>query len=218
MGVIAYKGFNKDMTCRGFHYEVGKTYSLPDGEHVKLCEKGFHACENPLDVFRYYAPGESVFCEVEQSGERERGESKQVSSVITIKRSLSIDELCRRGHDFLSQKSSKRKIAGNRGSATAGDRESATVGDNGSAVSGDYGSATAETAKVGDYGIAAARGERPRACGKIGALLVIQLTSKLGDLIAQASGTIDGKSIKSDTWYTLKDGKMVEDEKQEGME
>ena len=53
-----YKGFNKDMTCRDFQYEEGKEYTT---DNAKLCESGFHACEYPLDCFRYYAPGESVY-------------------------------------------------------------------------------------------------------------------------------------------------------------
>ena len=57
-----YKGFNEDLTCRGFQYEEGKTYET---DEAKLCSKGFHACENPLDCFGYYAPGESVYHEVE---------------------------------------------------------------------------------------------------------------------------------------------------------
>ena len=58
-----YKGFDKDLKCRDFQYEIGKTYEEPTAE---LCEKGFHACEYPLDVFGYYAPGYmSRYCEVD---------------------------------------------------------------------------------------------------------------------------------------------------------
>ena len=62
-----YKGFNKDMTCRDFKYEEGKEYEI-SGD-VKCCENGFHACEDPLDCFNYYVPGQSEYHEVEQSGE-----------------------------------------------------------------------------------------------------------------------------------------------------
>ena len=58
----AYKGFNKDMTCRGFQYEIGKEYET---DAADLCRIGFHACENPLDCFSHYAPGNSRYCEVE---------------------------------------------------------------------------------------------------------------------------------------------------------
>jgi hypothetical protein len=58
-----YKGFDKDLKCRDFQYEIGKTYEEPTAE---LCEKGFHACEYPLDVFGYYTPGDmSRYCEVD---------------------------------------------------------------------------------------------------------------------------------------------------------
>lgn len=69
--IKAYKGFNKDMTCRGFAYEVGKEYEH-DGP-VKVCEAGFHACENPFDVLDYYGDIlEHRYCEVEQSGETKK--------------------------------------------------------------------------------------------------------------------------------------------------
>ena len=73
----AYKGFNKDMTCRGFQYEEGKTYETDKAE---LCNSGFHACENPLDCFYYYAPGESVYHEVEidDNGQRQKDDTKVV--------------------------------------------------------------------------------------------------------------------------------------------
>lgn len=64
--VKSYKGFNKDMTCRGFQYEEGKEY---EEESVEVCDHGFHACEYPLDCLNYYSPNESVYHEVEQSGE-----------------------------------------------------------------------------------------------------------------------------------------------------
>lgn len=58
----AYKGFNRELRCKGFQYEVGKEYEEPEAE---LCKCGFHACENPLDVFCYYPPASSRYCEVE---------------------------------------------------------------------------------------------------------------------------------------------------------
>jgi hypothetical protein len=58
----AYKGFDKDLKCRGFQYEVGKEYET---ENAKLCDTGFHACENPLNTLNYYKPGDSRYCEVD---------------------------------------------------------------------------------------------------------------------------------------------------------
>ena len=73
----AYKGFNKDMTCRGFQYEEGKTYET---DEAKMCESGFHACEDPLDCFGYYNPAESVYheVEIEDNGERQSNDTKVV--------------------------------------------------------------------------------------------------------------------------------------------
>lgn len=65
----AFKGFNKDLTCRGFQYEEGKEFHT---EKAECCEEGFHACEYPLDCFNYYNPAQSVFHEVELSGDMDR--------------------------------------------------------------------------------------------------------------------------------------------------
>ena len=64
--IKGYKGFDKDMTCRGFQYESGKDYTY-DGD-IECCRSGFHFCENPLEVLSYYPPATSRFCEVEGSG------------------------------------------------------------------------------------------------------------------------------------------------------
>ena len=78
--IKGYKGFNPDLTCRDFKYEVGKEY---DTEKAVSCRTGFHFCENPFDVFNYYAPsgekGMNRFCEVEGSGEFDKSENEKVS-------------------------------------------------------------------------------------------------------------------------------------------
>lgn len=89
--LVGYKGFDKDMKCRGFQYEVGKEY-----EHeglVSLCDNGFHACENPLDVLRYYNAFDTRYCIVEQWGKIETGKDKRVSSNIKIIKEISLKEL-----------------------------------------------------------------------------------------------------------------------------
>ena len=86
--MIAYKGFNKDMTCRGYQFAVGETYKHKG--KVAACESGFHACEYPLDCFSYYAPGESVYAIVEAGGEiaKHGSDSKVACSSLTIKASI----------------------------------------------------------------------------------------------------------------------------------
>ena len=87
-----YKGFDKDMKCRGYQFEVGKTYEEPE---AKLCARGFHACEHPLDVFRYYAPGGSRFAEVDLGGlAKERdSDTKRAGKCITITAELKLHEI-----------------------------------------------------------------------------------------------------------------------------
>ena len=86
--ITAYKGFDKNLQCRGFQYEVGKTYEY-DGD-TELCNSGFHACQEPLYVFGFYSPGTSRFCEVVLSGEIKSDEQKTVASKITIKAELTL--------------------------------------------------------------------------------------------------------------------------------
>ena len=143
-----YKGFDKDLKCRGFQYEVGKEYEESD---VKVCEKGFHACENPLDVFSYYPPADSRYCEVEQSGElsKDGGDSKVASSKIKIGAEIGLSGLIRAGVKFILEKvdfkNAKESNTGNRSAATnTGDYSAATNTGNRSAATntGDYSAAT----------------------------------------------------------------------------
>ena len=161
-----YKAFDKDLSCRGFKYEVGKEYE--ETGDIKACKKGFHACPYPLDVFGYYAPARSRFCEVEQSGKIDDSESDKVcSSKIRIGAELDIRGLVKAAVSFVKERctnecnadSGKPATAGNRGAATAGDYGAATAGDRGAATAGDYGAATAGNrgaATAGNSGAATA--------------------------------------------------------------
>ena len=95
--IKSYKGFKPDMTCRGFQYEEGKEY---EEDSVKCCEKGFHACEYPLDCFEYYKPAESIFHEVEQSGEIDKDGNKTASTHIKIGARLDIAGMVKAAIDF----------------------------------------------------------------------------------------------------------------------
>ena len=101
--IKSYKGFDKDMTCRGFQYEIGKEY---EEENAKACECGFHACEYPLDCFSYYAPSQSEFCEVEQSGKISKSDegTKVSSSKIKIGAKLDIADIVEAAIEFTKSK------------------------------------------------------------------------------------------------------------------
>ena len=175
--IKAYKAFDKDLSCRGFKYKVGKEYE--ETGDIKACEKGFHACPYPLDVFGYYAPAGSRFCEVEQSGKIDDSESDKVcSSKIRIGAELDIRGLVKAAVSYVKERCTneynaepgKPAMTGYRGVATAGDRGAATAGncgvatagDRGAATAGNYGAATAGNrgaATAGDRGAATARGK-----------------------------------------------------------
>ena len=166
-----YKAFDKDLSCRGFKYEVGKEYE--ETGDIKACEKGFHACPYPLDVFGYYAPAGSRFCEVEQSGKIDDSESDKVcSSKIRIGAELDIRGLVKAAVSYVKErctnecnaKPGKPATAGNYGAATAGDSGAATAGNYGAATAGNYGAATA-----GDYGAATAGNRGAATAGNGGA-------------------------------------------------
>lgn len=99
--VIAYKGFNKDLTCRGFQYEVGKEY---EEKRVSICNRGFHACENPFDVLDFYGDIlNNRFCKVEQSGQIEKDEKKQVSSKIKVIAEIGFAGLFKAGVEWIKE-------------------------------------------------------------------------------------------------------------------
>ena len=103
--IIAYKGFDKNLCCRGFQYEIGKEY-VHEGK-IECCESGFHACTNPFDVLDYYeADGKNRYCEVEQSGSIKtgNGDSKQASSKIKIKAEIGMAGLFKAGVEWIKEK------------------------------------------------------------------------------------------------------------------
>lgn len=108
--IKSYKGFDKNLKCRDFQYEIGKEYEM-DGE-IKVCNRGFHACESPFDVFDHYTMIDSRFCEVEQDGnisKKDRG-TKICSSKIKIKEELKLDGMINLGVEWLKEITSPEKI------------------------------------------------------------------------------------------------------------
>ena len=209
----AYKGFNKDMTCRGFQYEEGKEYETDKAE---LCESGFHACLNPLDCFGYYSPSESVYHEVEidDNGQRNSEDSKVVGKKVKIGARLSVADICKLHFEFVKEhcKPANSNAAGDNESASAGYRGSASAGESGSASAGNCGSAVSRgSADVGENGVAIVRGNGCRVKGGKGSYLAIaeEMTDSC-DIKFYKAFKIDGKRYKPDTWYTLdENGKVV---------
>ena len=159
----AFKGFNQDMTCRNFQYEEGKTYEEPE---AKLCDKGFHACENPIMCLGHYAPGTSVYHQVElEDVAPERGDdTKCVGKKITIGAKLGIPEICQLTFEYVKAHCTNEYNAEPGKPVTAGDSEAATAGENGAATAGSYGAATA-----GSYGAATAGYRGAATAGSYGA-------------------------------------------------
>ena len=217
--IIAYKGMNSKMQCRGMQYEVGKEFSV-DGD-IECCGNGLHACERPLDVFGYYAPGTGArYFRVEQSGEMVRGgcDSKVASSKMRVDAEIGIPGIVKahieyvKAHTTTEHTDPKRATAGYRGAATAGEFGAATAGKFGAATAGEFGAATSRgRASVGANGIACARGCAPMARGGMGAVLVLVEEPLDSYNIAHWKAVeVDGKTVKADTWYRMKNGELME--------
>ena len=171
----AFKGFNKDLTCRGYQYEEGKEFHT---ERAECCDTGFHACEYPLDCFGYYDPAHSVFHEVELSGEMDKsGDNTKVCATdIKIGARLSIAGLVKMAIDFTMSKVNKEAGSDERhgfasatgdygaSSATGNYGASSATGNCGaSSATGDYGASSATgncgaSSATGDYGASSATG------------------------------------------------------------
>ena len=197
--IIAYKGFNADLTCRDFQYEVGETYKHTGA--VEACASGFHACEHPLDVFCYYPPATSRFGVVELAGKtsRDGSDTKIAAAEITIKAEIKLPELIQAAVKYVFDRAKWID-----GPVAKGPNEAATA-------SGDQGAATAS----GDQGAATASGTRGKARGTEGcALFLVERCDEWGDdhgkIINVWAGVVGQDGIKPDTFYRLVDGKPVE--------
>ena len=166
-----YKGFNNDLTCRGFKFEEGKTYEEAD---AKLCKSGFHACESPVMCFGHYSPGTSVYhvVELEDVAPEREDDTKRVGRKITIGRKLSVPEICKLTTEYVRAHCSHEHNAEQGKPATAGDSGAAKAGNYGAATAGDSGAATAGyrgAAKAGNYGAATAGDRGAATAGDSGA-------------------------------------------------
>ena len=152
--IPAYKGFNRDLTCRGFQYAEGETYQT---DRAELCATGFHACPMPLDTLRYYPPGTSVYHAVEVDADAHRGDDKMVSKRIKIGRRMSLAELIEAHLSLAFKRADEAEGADRSTAATSGDGStSATSGcESTAATSGNWSTA----ATSGNWSTAATSGD-----------------------------------------------------------
>jgi hypothetical protein len=246
-----FKGFDKDLKCRDFQYEIGKEYTE---ETADICNCGFHACEFPMDVFGYYPPSDSRYCEVEleENGQKSSDDSKRVGKKISVKAEIGIAGIIKAGVEYIKEQvnweDDKATNTGDRSAATnTGDRSAATnTGDRSAATNTGYQSAATNTGDrsaatntgnrsaatntgnrsaatntgnrsaaivEGKESIALATGIKSKAKGKTGCFIVLTEWKEINFeyyLVDVKSAKVDGKNIKEDTFYMLKDGKFVE--------
>lgn len=193
--IKGYKGFDKELKCRGFLYEVDKEYE--QGGEIKCCNNGFHFCENPFDVFSYYPPNDSRYCEVHGSGkyDKDNDDSKVSVSKIKIGFEIGLKGLIDAGIKFILDKvnweESKATNTGNRSAATnTGDQSAASV--------------------EGFESIAIVTGYDCKAKGSLGCWIVLtergEWDGNTYPIKCVKSFKVDGKKVKSNTWYKLING------------
>ena len=213
-----FKGFDKDLKCRDFQYEIGKEY---EEERAEICDTGFHACENPLDVFGYYAPADSRYCEVElDANDQKSDDSKRVGKKISIKAEIGIAGIIKAGLEYIKDQvnwdDDKKSNTGDCSAATnTGDCSAATNTGNRSAATntGNRSAATVE----GKESVAMAIGYNSKAKGSLGCFIVLAECKELGGeyhIVDVKSAKVDGEKIKPDTFYKLINGEFVEADKE----
>lgn len=213
--IVTFKGFNKDLKCRGFQFAIGETFHH-DGK-VEACGSGFHACECPFDVFSYYPPAESRYAETISFGitdSEEGGDTKIASSSITIKDELTLPQFIQRGIEWIWSKIDKSLeqhiMCGSWSAATnTGNRSAATnTGDCSAATNTGYQSA-AEVS--GSQSVAASLGIEVKARASEGGAIVLCYRDEDGELIHIRASKVGENGIMPNTWYQLdKDGEFVE--------
>ena len=226
--IITYKGFDKDFKCRGFQYEVGNTYETDDD--IACCNRGFHACESPMEVFDYYDMLTSRFAEVEQSGkiDKEAASTKTCSSRIKIKAELKLADIINLGVEWLKEITSPSKIEANN---TSNDGYYAQIGLSGYYAkigssgysaqigsSGDYAKigSSGDYAQIGSSGqdsVIMCAGHDSKAKAAIGSWITLAEWKRIEDVwkpICVKTEQVDGKRIKADAYYRLIDGKFEE--------
>ncbi|EKA41689.1 hypothetical protein ACET4H_14440 [Pseudomonas aeruginosa] len=218
--VTAYKGFKQDLTCRGYQFEIGGTYKH-EGE-VEACASGFHSCEYPLDVFGYYAPGDSRFAIVKASGQLSRhdDDSKIASATLMVEAEISMPTMISRAIDWIMARldsSVEQTVVGDTASNTGNRSAASNTGDYSAASNTGDCSAASNTgyrsaAEVsGKESVAASLGIEGRARASAGSAIVLCHRDDEGRLIHIRASKVGENGVKPDTWYQLSaEGEFVE--------
>ena len=225
--VIAYKGFNKDLTCRGFQYEIGKEY---EEKEVSVCISGFHACENPFDVLDFYSDIlNNRYCKVEQYGTIKKDDKKQASSKIKVVAEIGFKGLFKAGIEWIKEitnpesliketkgKNDKDKIGSSGNYAQIGSSgNSAKIGSSGnSAQIGSIGD-SAKIDSTGEDSVICCAGRNSIVKAKKGSWITLSeweysKEKRRSIPICVKTEFVDGERIKADTWYKLENGEFVE--------
>ncbi|WP_034000186.1 DUF7666 domain-containing protein [Pseudomonas aeruginosa] len=209
--VTAYKGFKQDLTCRGYQFEIGGTYKH-EGE-VEACSSGFHSCEYPLDVFGYYAPGESRFAIVKASGQLSRhdDDSKIASATLVVEAEISMPTMISRALDWIMSKVDKsveQTVVGETASNTGYRSAASNTGYQSAASNTGYQSAAEVSGKES---VAASLGIEGRARASAGSAIVLCHRDDEGRLIHIRASKVGENGVEPDTWYQLNaEGEFVE--------
>ena len=218
-----YKATNKDMKCREFQYELGKTAEV-EGD-IELCERGLHACEMPLDVLGYYAPGDgSRYFEAELedvSDEKRSDDTKRVGKKLTLSAEIGIPGLVKAQVEYVKSQCDfdnaiKKANDEKKNYATGESGAASATGVRGAAsATGESGAASA----TGKSGAASATGKGcvamttdfyGRVMGDLGNAIVCVERNTNGDIATILAGIVDGETLKPGVWYTVKDGQWAE--------
>ena len=232
-----YKGFDKNLQCRGFQYEVGKTYET---EEADICSCGFHACENPFDIFGYY-DATSRFCEVDlDANDQTHDDSKRVGKKIHIETEIGLCGLIKAGIKFVLGKvdfknadsantgygstaanTGNRSTAANTGdwsiaantgyrstAANTGYRSTAANTGNWSTAANTGNGSTAEVS--GEESIAFVSGYQSKAKGALGCWIVLTERDERMHILSVKAFCVDGETVKPDVFYMLENGELKE--------
>ena len=214
-----YKGFDKDLKCRGFQFEVGKEYS--ESGDIKCCQNGFHCCANPFDVLDFYSIIDddcnlNRFCEVEGSGKEDSDDKKKCYEKLTIKAEIGIKGLVSAMIKFVREKIKDCTDSGDYARiGSSGD--SAQIGSSGDSARIGSSGDSAQINSTGENSVICCAGNNCKAKAKKGSWITLaEWELKDGKYIPKCVKTefVDGERIKADVWYMLKDGEFTECEEQ----